>query len=132
LAATGEDLVQLTLLGEALEHLGVAVMVAQESGARVAVNQEACRLTGYTRDELLALPVERLTGRTPREHKRKQLDFAKRQRAPGKGPLRRKDGSIVDVEYRWVPTRVAGMDFYLFLVAPAGTLLFDGVGKRRR
>src|SRR3954452_3967273 len=96
-----DDLVQVTLLGEALEHLRIAVLVAGEDGSRVAVNQAACELTGYSRAELLALPAAELSGRTEREHERKQLDFARHGRAPGHGPLRRKDGSIVEVEYRW-------------------------------
>jgi PAS domain S-box-containing protein len=124
-----DDLVQVTLLGEALEHLPVAAIVAQESGSRVAVNLEACKLTGYTREELLALPIEELSGRTPREHKRKMLDFARHGRAPGKGPLRRKDGSIVEVEYRWLSTRVAGMEFFLFFLAPLGESVFAPMPK---
>ena len=119
-----DDLVQVTLLGEALEYLPVAVFVSQESGARVAVNLEACKLTGYTREELLAVPTEKLSGRTAREHKRKLLDFTRHGRAPGRGPLRRKDGSVVEVEYRWLSTRVAAMDFFIFFVAPVGELFF--------
>lgn len=114
-----DDLVQVTLLGEALEHLRVAVIVSQDGGAPIAVNQAACELTGYSRDELLALPAAELSGRSPREHERKLLDFTRHGRAPGRGPLRRKDGSIVEVQYRWVATRVAGMDVHAFFVAPA-------------
>src|SRR4051794_28559995 len=114
-----DDLVQMTLLGEALEHLRVAVIVAQDGERPIAVNQAACALTGYSRDELLGLPAAELSGRSPREHERKLLDFTRHGRAPGHGPLRRKDGSIVEVQYRWTATRVAGMDFHLFFVAPA-------------
>jgi PAS domain S-box-containing protein len=127
-----DDLLQVTLLGEALEHLDVAVLVADESGVRIAVNHAACELTGYERDELLALPTEELSGRDPRDHERKLLDFARHGRAPGRMPLRRKDRSIVDVEYRWLPTRVAGMDYYLFLVAPAGTGVFGDPRRKKR
>jgi PAS domain S-box-containing protein len=127
-----DDLLQVTLLGEALEYLDVAVLVADESGGRVAVNQAACELTGYKRDELLALPTEDLTGRAPRDHERKLLDFARHGRAPGRMPLRRKDGSVVDVEYRWLPTRVAGMDYHLFLIAPSGTDVFAGLRRKKR
>ncbi len=114
-----DDLVQVTLLGEALEHLRVAVIVSQEGDNPIAVNQAACELTGYSRDELLALPAAELSGRTAREHERKLLDFTGHGRAPGHAPLRRKDGSIIDVQYRWVATRVAGMDIHVFFVAPA-------------
>jgi PAS domain-containing protein len=88
----------------------------------------ACELTGYERAELLALAPEALSGRSARELERKQRDFARRGRAPGRGPLRRKDGTVVDVDYRWLPTRVADMEFYVFLVTPQGTPLFDVKG----
>ena len=127
-----DDLVQVTLLGEALEHLDVAVLVADENGTRIAVNQAACELTGYEREELLALPIEELSGRNFRDHERKLLDFARHGRAPGRMPLRQKDGAIVAVEYRWLPTRVAGMDLYLFLVAPAGTGVFGRLQGTKR
>jgi PAS domain-containing protein len=91
----GVDLVQTTLLGEALEHLSVAVIVAQESGVPVAANREACRLTGYTRRELLEVPVETLVG---------------------SNWLVCKDGSTAEVECRRLPTKVAGMDIFLFLL----------------
>ena len=114
-----DDLVQVTLLGEALEHLRVAVIVSQDGGAPLAVNQAACDLTGYSRDELLVLPAAELSGRSAREHERKLLDFTRHGRAPGHGPLRRKDGSIVEVRYRWAASRVAGMDVHVFLITPA-------------
>ena len=127
-----DDLVQVTLLGEALEHLRIAVLVAQDGEPPVAVNQAACRLTGYSRDELLALPLADLTGRSAREHERKLLDFTRHGRAPGHGPLRRKDGSVVEVQYRWFVTRVAGMDFHVFLVAPADDDVFAQPQRTRK
>ena len=125
-------MVQVTLLGEALEHLRIPVIVAQEDGNRVAANQAACELTGYSRAELLAVPAEQLSGRSTREHERKLLDFSRHGRAPGHGPLRRKDGSIIEVDYRWAETRVAGMDFYVFLLTPAGTKSLKGEARPRK
>src|SRR5207245_10731039 len=52
-----EPLIQASLLGEAIEHGPVAVFVADEHGNYVAVNQAACTMLGYTREELLALQV---------------------------------------------------------------------------
>jgi PAS domain S-box-containing protein len=127
-----DDLVQVTLLGEALEHLRVAVIVAQEGDNPIAVNQAACELTGYSRDELLALPAAELSGRTAREHERKLLDFTRHGRAPGHAPLRRKDGSIIEVQYRWIPTRVAGMDLHVFFVAPTDEDLFARPRRPRK
>src|SRR4029453_641630 len=50
---TEPDAVQETLLGEALEHAPVGAIVLDEEGRYLAANREACRLTGYTREELL-------------------------------------------------------------------------------
>lgn len=52
-SADAEQLVQITLLGEAIEFLPVAVFVFDEVGRYVAVNEHASRITGYTRKELL-------------------------------------------------------------------------------
>src|SRR3712207_5492314 len=55
LAAAEADALQETLLGEALEHAPVGAIVLDESGRYLAANRMACRLTGYRREELLAL-----------------------------------------------------------------------------
>ena len=54
LAPLQQDLVQETLLGEALEHGPVGAIVLDEEGRYLAANRLACKLSGYTRDELLA------------------------------------------------------------------------------
>ena len=53
----GHELVQKSLIGEALEHGPMAIFVADEDGRYLAVNAYACELLGYTRDQLLALRV---------------------------------------------------------------------------
>ena len=50
-----EPLIQASLLGEAAEHAPFAVLVADEEGRYVAVNQAACLMLGYSREELLRL-----------------------------------------------------------------------------
>ena len=52
-----EPLVQSILLGDAVEHAPVAILVADEEMRYVAANLTACELLGYTRDELLRLRV---------------------------------------------------------------------------
>lgn len=54
-AASGvsDDLIQMTLLGEALDSAAVAVFVFDEDGNILAVNRKGCELTGYVRDRLL-------------------------------------------------------------------------------
>lgn len=52
------DVTQLALLGEAADCLqDVAVFVWDDDRNYVAVNQEACRLLGKTRAEILAMHV---------------------------------------------------------------------------
>ena len=52
-SAVTHELVQKSLVGEALEHGPVAVFVADDDGRYLAVNAYACELLGYTRSELL-------------------------------------------------------------------------------
>ena len=55
--AVAHDLVQKSLVGEALDTGPVAVFVADDDGKYLAVNAYACELLGYEREELLALRV---------------------------------------------------------------------------
>lgn len=48
---------QLKLLNFALDHIKESVWLIDESGNIQYVNQETCRVTGYTRDELLRMNV---------------------------------------------------------------------------
>ena len=50
-------LIQTTLVGEALDAAPVAIFVADDDRRYIAVNEYACLLLGYTRNELLALGV---------------------------------------------------------------------------
>lgn len=90
-------LVQASLLGEALDRGPVLVLVADEDGNYVAVNEYACELLGYTREEMLE------------------------QTAPdpdNPGKLRSKDGTLLEFEHRAQPTRIAGMLLYVVVCWP--------------
>src|SRR5204863_4482792 len=52
-ASRSEPLLQISLLGEAVEHAPVGIFVFDEDGRYVAVNSFACELLGYERSELL-------------------------------------------------------------------------------
>ena len=106
-----EPLIQASLLGEAVEHGPAAVFVADEQGRYVAVNQAACKLVGYSREELLRL---RVTDLVPPEEaaapwSEMVLDGVRR----GTATLRCKDGSTVEFRYIAGDTRVAGMPVYV-------------------
>jgi PAS domain S-box-containing protein len=101
---------QRALLGEALDTADVAVFVFEDDEHYVAANDAACELSGYTREELLELPVRGLAAdpeRTLRNLKR----VASGERTMGRARMRRKDGEVIDVEYRASRATIAGMPF---------------------
>src|SRR4051794_41841423 len=50
-----EDLLQASLLGDAVDAAPIAVYVGDDDFRYLAVNRAACALLGYTRDELIRL-----------------------------------------------------------------------------
>ena len=103
-----EPLIQASLLGEAVEHGPAAVFVADEDGRYVAVNQAACALIGYTREELLTMRVADIADPTG------AWDEMRREGCViGTSTLTHKDG--FDVQFRYVAgaTTVAGMQVYV-------------------
>ena len=116
-AARSEALIQTPLLGEAIEHGPVAVVVFDEDGRYVAVNQFACELLGYTRDELLELRLGDLAvDRDQALTRYEQVATGKRPRSVTQA--RCKDGSVVALEFRGAPTIVAGMRLYVGVAWP--------------
>ena len=106
-----QSLIQASLLGEAVEHGPAAVFVADENGRYVAVNQAACSLVGYDRDELLGMRVfDLLTAGVELERWRAMLEQGA---LSGTAALRRKDGSTVEYSYVAGATTVAGMPVYV-------------------
>ena len=92
LAPFQQDLVQETLLGEALEHGPVGAIVLDEEGRYLAANRLACKLSGYTREELLeggagALSFEP-SGAEATMHRMASGDLQ-----AGTADLKRKDGT---------------------------------------
>jgi PAS domain S-box-containing protein len=102
---------QERLLGEAFEHAPVATVVLDEHGRFLAANRAACDLTGYTREELLALGTAGLAVASEIEDRLREI--AAGERTVGREELRRKDGTVVEVVYRTGETRVSGLPFYV-------------------
>jgi PAS domain S-box-containing protein len=112
LAPTQQDLVQETLLGEAIEHGPFGAIVLDEEGRYLAANRLACKLSGYTREELLAggagvLSLEPSGGEVTM-HRMTVGDVQ-----AGTAELKRKDGSGLACEYRLGATRSGGMPFFI-------------------
>jgi PAS domain S-box-containing protein len=116
-SAVTHELVQKSLVGEALEHGPVAVFVADDDGRYLAVNAYACDLLGYTRSELLDLRVPDVA-----VDPEAQTNYTLMRRAgahSGLTRLRRSDGSEIDMHFRASQTTVGGMLVYIGTCWPA-------------
>jgi PAS domain S-box-containing protein len=109
-----QDAVQETLLGEALEHGPVAALVFDETGTFLAANRMACELTGYERPELLKKRSPDLAA-DPTVVPTRLREIASGRLGHGVGKLRRKDGEVVEVQYRVGATRSGGLPYFVFV-----------------
>ena len=109
MSGVAEPLIQASLLGEAIDHGPVAVFVADDELRYIAVNEFACSLLGYSREELLELKVTDVASDplSPVEY----ADFVAHRARNAHARLARKDGSEVTIAYRASETTVAGMRF---------------------
>jgi PAS domain S-box-containing protein len=117
--SVAEPLVQAGLLGEAIDRAPDAVFVADEGMQHLAVNQAACAMLGYTREELLALRLTEIA--TYPEPAGRYDDVIAHGSRTGTAMLRAKDGHQVEVMYRAHETKLAGMTVYLTVVWPDET-----------
>jgi PAS domain S-box-containing protein len=105
-----DAILQRALLGEAVDTSSLAVFVFEDDENYVAVNEAACELSGYTRAELLELPLRRLAADEKQTLRNLEL-VASGARTAGATRMRRKDGTVVDVEYRAARATIATMPF---------------------
>ena len=115
--AVAHDLVQKSLVGEALDTGPVAVFVADDDGKYLAVNSYACELLGYDREELLLLRVTDVA-----VNESAVADYREMRRAgtsSGTTTLRHKDGRDLPMNYRASATTVGGMELYIGVCWPA-------------
>jgi len=116
--AVAHELVQKSLVGEALEHGPVAIFVADHDGRYLAVNAYACDLLGYTREELLQLSLgEVAVNPSARE------DFDEMRRAKtndGVTILRHRDGTELPMRFRASQTTVGGIELFIGVCWPDG------------
>jgi PAS domain S-box-containing protein len=111
-----DSLIQMGLLGEAVEAGPVGILVADDEMRYIAANDYICSLLGYSRDELLRLRVTDVarTPTAPQEY----ADMIRDGIREGTIPLTRRDGSTVDAAYRASETTVAGMKLYVSILWP--------------
>lgn len=117
----GKDLdavLHATLLGDALQNVAIAALVADERGQYIAVNEAACSLTGYSRTALTRFRAGELAAD---ERSRKiYQDVMRGRRLRGRKLVRRKDGGLVDCRYWGMPTTVARLPYFLLLLWQSG------------
>ena len=109
--AVTHELVQKSLVGEALEHGPVAVFVVDDDGRYLAVNAYACELLGYTRAELLDLHVSDVSADPEAGADVRELRRADSR--TGVTRLRRSDGTELEVQFRASQSTVGGMLVYV-------------------
>lgn len=117
--------VQAGLLGKAFETSRHAVFVSSYGRDLIlAVNQAACELLGYSREELLQTTPSAYTTRSEDE-----LDSVYDVlREPGAtlratARLKRRDGSVATIDYWGSWVRVSGGDYLLTVTDPIDTAL---------
>ena len=106
-----ETIIQTSLLGEAVDQGPALVFVADEDMRYIAVNQRACTVLGYSRDELLELRVPDVV-RTPTAPAQYDEMLARGSRT-GTALLTRKDGTTVEFDYHASTTRVARLELFV-------------------
>ena len=111
-----ETLIQVGLLGEAIDQGPVGVLVADENMRYIAANQFACVLLGYTRAELLDLRVTDVAPApsSPDEY----AEMIRKGYLTGTTELRHADGKLISAQYVAGKTVVAGMELYVSVLLP--------------
>ena len=110
-------LIQTTLVGEALDAAPVAIFVADDDRRYIAVNEYACLLLGYTRNELLALGV--LDVAVNPDARADYDEMLASGFSTGTARLRRKGGEEIEVAYRASETTVGTMRVFVSVCWPA-------------
>lgn len=118
MADRADPSIHLTLLAEAIENAPFAVSLFDEDGNYVAVNAKVCELTGYTREELVQLGPFTVATTDPEAARATFEEALAGDRTGGRTTIRRKDGTLVEVEYRIGPTRVGGLPFLVRVYWP--------------
>ena len=114
--STSEPLVQRVLLGEAVEHAPVAILVADDEMRYVAANATACELLGYTREELLAMKVPDLAQYPEAEGEFEAMISA--GELVGRTTVRLKDGTARSLRHRSAEIKIAGLAYYVAVLWP--------------
>jgi PAS domain S-box-containing protein len=114
--AQADAMIQDLLVGEAVAHSGLAVLVADDEMQFLAASESACDLLGYSRAELLALRVPDIVVEGDASDRYRALVEAHSQE--GAITLRRKDGSTVMASYEARQTQVSQLEYFVSILRP--------------
>jgi PAS domain S-box-containing protein len=108
---SASEMIQISLIGEAMDDGPALVFVADEQMKYVAVNRLAADVLGYTRDELLGMRVTDVVraAAAPAEY---QEMVASGERT-GDAVLTTRDGRELVFQYRAGQTQIAKLRFYV-------------------
>jgi PAS domain S-box-containing protein len=115
-SSVANDLIQQSLLGDAIDRGPLAVFVADENQRYLAVNKYACELLGYEREEILQLGVTDIAVNTEAAD-----DYEQMMRSGGHAGvtiLRRKNGTELPMYFRASQTTVGRLDVYVGVCWP--------------
>jgi PAS domain S-box-containing protein len=111
-----ETLIQVGLLGEAIDQGPVGVLVADEDMRYIAANLFACALLGYSRAELLELSVTDIAPAP--DSPQLYMEMIRKGSLTGTTELSRADGQTISARYVAGKTAVAGMELYVSVLLP--------------
>jgi PAS domain S-box-containing protein len=106
------------LLGEAVMGAGSAVLVTDDVGRYLAVNEGAIQLLGYTREEFAALNARDVSERTEEEIAEVMAMLRRTQSIQHRARLRRKDGVVGEIDYVALESAIGGLEVYVTVTAP--------------
>jgi PAS domain S-box-containing protein len=119
--ASGEHdidrIVQGTLFGEAALTAELATLLADEDGQYIAVNDEAVRLTGYTRSELTGYRMGSLGADEQSRAIFQQIN--RRKKLQGRKLIKLRDGELLQCRYWAIPAQVTKIPYFLLFLWPA-------------
>lgn len=103
--------VQQSLLAQVIDTAPALLFVADEEMRYVAVNQTACDVLGYTREELLRLRVTDVA--VADEAPGLYSEMLQSRAQTGTTAIRAKDGRLLRLRYNARRTQAAGMEYFV-------------------
>ncbi len=111
-------LVDATMIGEAVESLPLAIFVSDASLNYLAVNAAAAELVGVSRAALLERRVPDVVALPHRELQQAAFDAESHGMRAGEAAIRREDGSLVEIAYATLSTRIGKLPVLVSFVRP--------------